>query len=361
MSASRRRQGDEARGMLLTDQDHVLQIVTVDPDGKPVSRDKLEVSLYKVEWKWWWDKSGDSLAQYASNSSNNRLLQGVVSTKDGAGQWKFQVKYPSWGRYLIRVVDPQSGHATGKVVFIDWPGWAGRAREEKGAGATRLNFTADKERYLVGEKAIIFLPAAPQGQALVSLENGSTVLRQMWVSTKEGENRFEIELSDKMTPNIYVHVTLLQPHSGKKSDTPIRLYGVIPILVDNPKTKLEPQIKTADQLKPLEEFKVSVKEKDGRPMTYTLAVVDEGLLGITRYSAPNLRKQFYNREALGILTWDLFDDVAEAYGAELSRLLALGGDEEGEANGKEKKPRRFPPVVLFDGTILSGRGQNRGT
>ena len=62
--------GDEARGMLLTDQDHVLQIVTVDPDGQPVSRDKLEVSLYKVEWKWWWDKSGDSLAQYVSNSSH---------------------------------------------------------------------------------------------------------------------------------------------------------------------------------------------------------------------------------------------------------------------------------------------------
>ncbi|MCX6554513.1 MAG: MG2 domain-containing protein [Candidatus Aminicenantes bacterium] len=349
--------GDEARNMLLTDQDHVLQIVTVDPDGKPVSRSKLEVSLYKVEWKWWWDKSGDSLAQYASNSSHNRILQGTVSTKDGSGQWKFQVKYPAWGRYLVRVVDPQSGHASGKIVFIDWPGWAGRAREESGAGATRLNFSADKERYQVGEKAVIFLPASPQGQALVSLENGSTVLRQMWVGTKEGENRFEIELSEKMTPNIYVHVSLLQPHSGKKSDTPIRLYGVIPILVDNPATRLEPQLKVAAELKPQEEFKVSVKEKDGRPMTYTLAVVDEGLLGLTRYSAPDLRQRFYNREALGILTWDLFDDVAEAYGAELSRLLALGGDEEGEANGKEKKPRRFPPVVMFAGPFSLERGK----
>ncbi|HSQ34858.1 MAG TPA: MG2 domain-containing protein, partial [Candidatus Binatia bacterium] len=349
--------GDEARDMLLTDQDHLLQIATVDPDGKPVSRLKLEVSLYKIEWKWWWDKSGDSLAQYASNTSHNRLMQGVVSTKDGLGQWKFQVKYPSWGRYLIRVVDPQSGHATGKVVFIDWPGWAGRAREDKGAGATRLNFSADKERYQVGEKATIFLPAAPQGQALVSLENGSSVLKQMWVSTKEGENRFEIELNEKMTPNIYVHVSLRQPHSGKKSDTPIRLYGIIPIMVDNPKTQLEPLLKTAEQLKPLQEFKVTVREKAGRPMTYTLAVVDEGLLGLTRYAAPNLRRQFYNREALGVLSWDLFDDVAEAYGAELSRLLALGGDEEGMAGDKEKKPRRFPPVVLFQGPFALEKGK----
>jgi uncharacterized protein YfaS (alpha-2-macroglobulin family) len=341
--------GDEARGMLLTDQDHVVQIVTVDPDGRPVSRDKLECSLYKVEWKWWWDKSGDSLAQFVTGTSHTPLAKGVVATKDGVGQWTFQVKYPQWGRFLVRVVDPASGHAAGRTVYIDWPGWAGRSREEQGSGATRLNFSADKERYRVGEKATIFLPDAPQGRALVSLENHSSILKQMWVSTQAGENRFTIDLDESMSPNIYVHVTLLQPHSGKKSDTPIRLYGVIPVLVEDPGTRLEPQLKVADELKPLQEFGVTVQERSGRPMTYTLAVVDEGLLGLTRYSAPDLRKRFYNREALGVLTWDLFDDVAEAYGAELSRLLALGGGEEGQAAGAEKKPRRFPPVVIFAG------------
>ncbi|MBN2346868.1 MAG: hypothetical protein JXO51_10815, partial [Candidatus Aminicenantes bacterium] len=349
--------GDEARGMLLTDRDHVLQIVTVDPQGKPVSRDKLECSLYKVEWKWWWDKSGDSLAQFISGSSHTPLLKGQASTRDGAGQWKFQIKYPQWGRYLVRVVDPQGGHAAGKTIYIDWPGWAGRAREEKGSGATRLNFSADKPRYQVGEKAVIFLPDAPQGRALVSLETHSRILKQMWVGTQAGENRFEIDLDESMSPNIYVHVTLLQPHSGKKSDTPIRLYGVIPVMVENPKTRLEPLVKTAAELKPMEGFRVEVGEKSGRAMTYTLAVVDEGLLGLTRYSAPDLRRRFYSREALGVRTWDLFDEVAEAYGADLSRLLALGGDEEGEAAGAEKKPRRFPPVVLFAGPFSLEAGK----
>jgi hypothetical protein len=349
--------GDEARGMLLTDQDHLLQVITVDADGRPVSRSKLEVSLYKVEWKWWWDKSGDSLAQYVANTSHVPVLKGEVATREGAGQWKFRVNYPQWGRYLVRVVDPQSGHAAGQAIYIDWPGWAGRAREEKGSGATRLNFSADKERYLVGEKATLFLPDAPQGRALVSLENNSRILKQMWVGTQAGENRFTIDLDAGMSPNIYVHVTLLQPHSGKKSDTPIRLYGVIPVMVDDPRTRLEPQVKVAEELKPLEEFKVTVAEKAGRAMTYTLAVVDEGLLGLTRYAAPDLRKRFYNREALGVLTWDLFDDVAEAYGADLSRLLALGGDQEGAGTGAEKKQRRFPPVVLFAGPFALDAGK----
>jgi uncharacterized protein YfaS (alpha-2-macroglobulin family) len=349
--------GDTARGMLLTDMDHTVDIVTLDATGRPVPRTKLKVSLYKLGWKWWWDKSGESLAQYVSSKQTMPLLSGEVSTPGGAGKWTFQIKYPDWGRYLIRVEGPEGGHAAGRIVFIDWPGWAGRSSEEAGAGATRLNFTSDKTLYQVGEKAVIFLPEAVQGRALVSVENGSSVLQKMWVSTQKGENRFEIPLTAEMAPNVYVHVTLLQPHSGKVSDTPIRLYGIIPVMVEDPATRLEPAVIVADEVKPNEKFRVQVREKNRRPMTYTLAVVDEGLLGLTRHSAPDLRKDFYSREALGVITWDLFDQVVEAYSAELNRILALGGGEGGEDKDKARKPRRFPPVVMFEGPFELKAGE----
>jgi uncharacterized protein YfaS (alpha-2-macroglobulin family) len=349
--------GDAARGMLLTDMDHTLDIVTLDPSGHPVPRAKLKVSLYKLGWKWWWDKSGESLAQYVSSKQTTPLLSGEVSTPGGAGKWTFQIKYPDWGRYLIRVEDSEGGHAAGRIVFIDWPGWAGRSSEEAGAGATRLNFTSDKPLYQVGEKAVIFLPEAVQGRALVSVENGSSVLEKMWVSTQKGENRFEIPLTAEMAPNVYIHVTLLQPHTGKVSDTPIRLYGIIPVMVENPATRLEPALIMANELKPKEKFTVQVRERNRRPMTYTLAVVDEGLLGLTRYSAPDLRKDFYSREALGVTTWDLFDQVVEAYSAELNRILALGGDEGAAGKDQARKPRRFPPVVMFEGPFELKAGE----
>ncbi|MEN6561342.1 MAG: MG2 domain-containing protein [Acidobacteriota bacterium] len=341
--------GDQARGMLLTDKDQVVSIATVDTAGRPVSRDKILVSLYKLDWRWWWDRSGESLAQYVSSVQTRPLLKGEVATRDGAGQWTFQIRYPDWGRYLVRAEDPVSGHAAGQIVYIDWPGWAGRSREEGGAGATALSFTADKPSYKVGEKAVIYLPEAVQGRALVSIENGTSVLDKFWVPTVKGENRFEVPLTAAMTPNVYVHVTLIQPHRDKIADTPIRLYGVIPILVEDPATRLEPVIRAADEIRPREKFRVEVRETAGRPMSYTLAVVDEGLLGLTRFATPDLRQGFYAREALGVTTWDLFDIVAEAYGAEMARILALGGDQGGESKDKAKQPRRFPPVVLFEG------------
>jgi uncharacterized protein YfaS (alpha-2-macroglobulin family) len=342
-------QGDRDRGLLVTDKDHQVDIVTVDPSGRPVSRDKVVVSLYQIEWRWWWERSGESLAQYVSNVQTRPIAESTVSTRDGAGRWTFKIRYPGWGRFLVRAEDPVSGHATGQIVYVDWPGWAGRAREEGGPGATALSLTADKPSYRVGEKAVIFLPEAVQGRALVSIESGTSVLDMMWVPTVKGENRFEIPLTAAMTPNVYVHVTLLQPHRDKTSDTPIRLYGVIPLLVEDPATKLEPALKVAEEIRPREKFKVEVRESGGRPMSYTLAVVDEGLLGLTRFATPDLRKGFYSREALGVRTWDLFDLVAEAYGAEMARILAIGGDESADSKDKAKQPRRFPPVVLFEG------------
>ena len=79
--------GDVARDMLLTDKKHVVELATLDAAGKPVSVDKLQVTLYKIEWKWWWDQNGDSLAQYAQSESQSVIQQETIATKDGKGQW----------------------------------------------------------------------------------------------------------------------------------------------------------------------------------------------------------------------------------------------------------------------------------
>ena len=152
-----------------------------------------------------------------------------------------------------------------------------------------------------------------------------------------------------MTPNVYVSVTLIQPHEGKDNDRPIRLYGIIPLRVQDPATVLAPRVKAPDEWKPESTVSVEVSEANGRPMTYTLAIVDEGLLGLTGYKTPDLHDQFYKKEALGVSTWDLFDYVAGAYGGELERLLALGGDDSAASGENKEAKKRFPPVVRFVG------------
>ena len=58
-------------------------------------------------------------------------------------------------------------------------------------------------------------------------------------------------------------------------------------------------------------------------MTYTLAVVDEGLLGLTRFTAPNPWNEFYKKEASRLESWDIFRYVMSAYGGKLETLVTI--------------------------------------
>ncbi|MCK6616708.1 MAG: MG2 domain-containing protein [Cyclobacteriaceae bacterium] len=353
--------GDKARGMLLTDTTHRVDVVTVDADGNPVSREKVEVTLYKLTWSWWWDNT-EASAVYRTFSQAQELSSSIIQTRNGKGEWKFKVKYPDWGRYLVRAYDHESGHSTAKVVYIDWPGWAGRARGGTDA-ATMLSFSSDKPGYAIGEKASIVIPGSAPGRALVSIENGSRVIESYWVETKQGDTPFSFTVTRDMTPNVFVHVTLVQPHNQTVNDLPIRLYGVIPVSVEDPQTHLEPVIEMPDVLEPGQEVVIRVSEKSKRKMTYTLAMVDEGLLDLTRFKTPDPWKRFYAREALGVKTWDLYDQVIGSFGGKIERLLAIGGDTELMAKEDDAKTNRFKAVVKFFGpfTLSGGRNEHRFT
>ncbi|MCX7031504.1 MAG: MG2 domain-containing protein [Spirochaetes bacterium] len=346
--------GDELRGMLLTDQDHAVRIALVDPKGNLVRSGQVQAEIYKIDWRWWWEKGDEDLAEFASSRSTKALKSDKVNVVNGEAVWSFRIKYPDWGRYLVRVRDLTGGHATGKVVYIDWPGWAGRSGESK-IGATMLTLSADRPRYAPGDVAAVTFPSNAKGRALVTLEQKGRVLQSTWVQPADGTTRWQFTVTPDMAPNVYVHVTFLQPHLQTANDLPIRLYGVVPVFVEDPSTHLAPAIESADTFRPGEKVTVAVKEAKGREMTYTLALVDEGLLRLTAYQAPDPWNTFYRREASQLSGWDLYDFVAGAFAGKLESLLAVGGGDELTAAG-ERKANRFPPVVRFVGPVNLAKG-----
>ena len=339
--------GDPARGMLLTDTTHTARLALLDNEGNPIPSGQADVALYKVDWRWWWDQG----ANYVESLSHEPISKGVVDIKDGYGEWPFEVKYPAWGRYFVRACDTEGNHCTGKVVYIDWPGWAGRAqRDTPGGGANVLTFSADKTEYNVGEKVVLTIPTGKEGRGLVSIESGSKVLQATWIEGGGEATHYEFFATSDMTPNVYAHVTFLQPHLQAANDLPIRMYGIVPIKVKDPTTQLQPQITAPDVFAPEEIEQISISEAQGKAMTYTVAVVDEGLLGLTRFQTPDPWNHFYQRVALGVKTWDLFDIVAGAYSGVLEKLLAIGGGDDGGDKGR-KKADRFPADGKISRTI----------
>lgn len=342
---------------LETDKPLVFNVAAVNAYGKPVSG-FVKYKIYKIAWSWWWNRNKEDLRSYVQSTSANIVGDGTADLAGGKGTITFQVNYPDWGRYLLLAEDMNSGHIAGTVFYVDWPSWRGRSAKSDPDGLTMLSFSTDKSSYEAGEEATVIIPKSSAGRVLISIENGSGILHREWVTTSEDKDtQYRLKITEEMAPNFYVFATLLQPHAQTANDLPVRMYGVVNVSVTNKNSILTPVIRMPDLLRPEKEFTVSVSEKSKKAMTYTIAVVDEGLLDLTSFRTPNAWSEFYTRERLGVRTWDLFDRVIGAHTGLMGPLLAIGGDEELKATSE--KVNRFKPVVKFIGPFSLTRGETK--
>lgn len=346
-------------GFLETDKVNKFEVVTLSENGKPKAVKDLEVRVYKVDWRWWWNSSGNDLSKYNSDNVTTAYKNFTISTNSsGKASFQFSVPEGDWGRYLVRVVDPNDGHATSTTEIIDWPYWSGKTKNGDASAANMLVFTSDKEKYAVGEKAIVSFPSSLGNRALLSLENGTKVVKTLWADTQKGETKVEIPVTADMAPNVYINITLLKPHASTVNDSPIRMYGILPIEVVDKNTILEPVLIMPEVLRPEKKASLKVSEKNGKAMSYTIAIVDEGLLDLTRFKTPNAWDKFYSKQALGVKTWDIYDDVIGAYGGKINQIFSVGGDED-LGGGSNKKANRFKPVVIYLGPFKLEKGQTK--
>ncbi len=334
---------------------HQVQVVAVDMHGEPVEIEGLRVEVYNISWRWWWDRGRDYLAKYISSSSNHRIAAFDIEKFKGKSSFTLEVPEHEWSRYLVRVVDTKGGHSTGTRFYGYVPYRPGGKMTSPPGGATMLTFETDKEKYRVGENALVRFPTAGVGRALVTVEDGTHIISKEWVDVLSDVVEYNFKITPEMAPNAYVNVTLLQPHD-RKNDLPLRMYGVTPILVDNPKTILHPTIEMPDKIRPETTVDIKVSEKDRRAMTYTLAVVDEGLLDLTGFKTPAPHSTFYAREGLGVKSWDKYDDVIGAFGGIIEKLLSVGGDEDLDKKD-QSKVNRFKPMVRFIGPFKYSPGK----
>lgn len=340
-----------------TDKSYEYQIATVDPEGNPSGGRNVDVEVYKVDWYWWWSSSRSDLANYISYRSIEPYKTVSLRT-DATGKTKFDMKVGKyeWGTYYISATDTESKHQAGTAVYIDWPYYYGRRGDQESGAAMRLNVSLDKEEYHPGQKATVTFPAMKGSRALISIENGSQVLKVIPVDCKEGNSSHKIDITPDMRPNVYVNVTLLQPFGSVENDLPVRLYGIVPLKVTSAESKLEPVIEAPDEVLPETEVTITVKEKKGREMAYSLVMVDEGLLDLTRFKTPDPWGNFNAKIAHGISTWDIYNYVLGAYGGKIEQMFAIGGDDELDDSGRPNA-NRFPPVVKYLGTFELAKGK----
>ncbi|MDR1868323.1 MAG: alpha-2-macroglobulin [Treponema sp.] len=341
-------------GQLDINSEHTVDIVVVNPDGKAVPTDvALTCTVYKLDWRWWWEMDSQEAADFVSQENRMPAVEGTTIARNGKAAYSFRIDSQAWGPYLVIVQDVAGGHSVAQNVYI---GWGDRPQGQ--TGETVLNLGTEKPLYAVGETVAVTFPSNAQARALITVEKGGSIIRREWIQCSDTSSRYTFVSDESMVPNVYVHVSLIQPHLQTKNDLPIRLYGIIPITIENEATRIQPHIDTAPQWQSESKASFTVYEANAKPMTYTVAVVDEGLLGLTRYTVPDPHSTFYAKEASFIKSFDLYAHVIGAYTGKLESLLAIGGSED-SAVDTSIATQRWKPIVRFFGPFKLEAGEKR--
>lgn len=336
------------------DQDIEFSVASVDSKGQAVGNRDLKVEFVRVDWQWWWDSYENYYSNYEQSDFKNLVKTSTVKT-DRNGKAIVHFTANNWGRYYVKVCDTRSNHCAGDYFYCGYPETDDAFLSRRAASI--IPVSSDKEKYTIGEKIKLKLNCPEKGKVLISLENGSKVVKTIWENAKKGENVFEFVANADLAPNVYANVSVIQPHSQSANDLPVRMYGIIPLMVEDKSTRLLPVIKMAAELKPETNAFIEVSETNKRPMSYTIDIVDEGLLDITRFKTPDPWNYFNAREALGVKTWDLFDKLIGSFASEGSRIISIGGDGAKANQDEKKKALRFKPMVVHLGPYYLQPGQ----
>ena len=350
-------QSDWGEEYLDSKRDHALRLVLLDARGRPATgTEEATVTVYRMSSYWWWDaSSAASQARYAKSALNAQYKTLRTTLSNGRGQVTMRWSAGDYGYYLVRVTGARQAHSATCVVCVSSSDYRGDVSSVTDA-ATRLAIARDKDKYVPGDRAKITIPSSPGARALVSVESGSFVRESRWIECTDRQTSFEIPVREGMAPNVYVSVTLVQPHGNTLNDAPMRLFGVLRLPIEDVGIRLAPVVEMPESVKPESEITIRVRERNGKRMSYVLALVDEGLLGLTRFKTPDPYLYFNATEALGVRTWDLFDYVIGAYGGRIEQLFAIGGDAE-QPNTGALRAQRFKPVVRFLGAERLAAGK----
>lgn len=342
---------DKTSKKLSIGKNHIIKVASVDENGRPVSLNGVKVKLFALEYDWWYSTNNENLASYAGSSYYTPARSYTVNTVGGKGEFSLNPDDDMWGRYLLLITSP-TGHTSGQLVYFGWD-WG----YEKNTGSSQvLTLAADKENYTTGETVKIGFAADKGAKALVTIENGNGILASEWIKDLSGFSEYKFKATKEMAPNVYVSISMIQPHGQTVNDLPIRLYGVVPVGIEDKGTKLEPEINMPSEVRPLKEFTVKVSEKNNKPMDYTVAIVDEGLLDLTNFKTPDPWESFFAREALGVKTYDMYNYVMGSFGSKLESMFAVGGSDN-TFDLSKKKADRFKPVVKVLGPFHLDNGR----
>lgn len=216
-----------------------------------------------------------------------------------------------------------------------------------------LQLALSKADYTPGEEIEVQIKAPYAGAGLITIER-ERVFAHKWFKSDTTSTVQKIVLPKTFEGNGYVSVSYIRDLNSDEIFMSPLSYGVAPFSVSRDRRTAKITLRSPELAKPSEGYHIHYKSD--RPTRIVIFAVDEGILQVARYSAPNPLGYFFQKRALEVTTSQILDLILP----EFKRLMAAAapGGDAGSALGKNLNPfkrKREKPVAFWSGIVDAGR------
>lgn len=335
--------------------------IVVDWNGQIVAEDgEVDVELVSLNNEWNYGFGAHDGHGQMQRHLRHQIEERVkIAVKDGRFSGEFKLKLDA-AHYLVRA---ERGLARTELVLqgseddFFWWSYGENTVEQtpKPLKPEWLDLSELATPLKRGDELRVSFTAPYSGKVLLSVETDKLKTSE-WREVKAGKVDFSYKLSE-FFPNVYVSALLLKdPHlESKDAFLPDRAFGAKSYSMEPEDFRQTLQISVPGEVKPQTTLKVglSVGPKAEGQARALVAVVDEGILSLTRFQSPDPLRRLFEARALGIETY-------ETIGWNLS--LPKGspqGHTGGDGGGGRPSQPVIKPVALWSGIVplTDGKGE----
>ncbi len=355
--------------VLETGRELPIEIVAVGANQKPwLETVPARLTLRRVDWQTVRVQGAGRTPRYRSEAVLTNLLEKEVAVsapvkrRDGEEGWNGScvegIRVPEAGEYLVevRARDAQGRDVVSSIKFTV-------TENEQPLAWNYLNevqvqLLPDRPRYQPGETALILVKTPISGAAWVTVER-DRVLRS-FVTQLEGNApavRVPIEATD--VPNVFLSVSVVRgarssPHKAREPEYRV---GYCQINVEDPDTRLRVEVTphpTPYRPGDVVTAEARIANAAGQPVSeaeVTFYAVDEGILSLTGYAAPDLHAVMFAPHKLAVRSAIslpfLLSENPEQLTFQNKGYLGGGG-------GNEKLRKHFLACAFWNASARSG-------
>lgn len=327
-----------------------LEFLAVDNNLQPLELSDLTLQILQKKYVSALVEQKNGTYQYQNVAKEEILTE--TPWKISASGEKYDIPTDKAGNFVLRLSD-KSSRVLAQIEY----NIAGETNLTQALDKdANLGLKLNKSEYKNGEEIEMQISAPYLGYGLITIERDN-VYAYKWFKVNATSLTENITLPQNIEGNAYINVAVFRSLQSAEIYVPAISYATVPFNINKENRTLNINLDVPQKVKSGEDL--IIKYQTSEPAQLVIYGVNEGILQVADYQAPNLLDVFMGKRALRVVTSQIMDLIMPDIRF-LRTLSSSGGDGGDEAENLDRNLNPFArktdkPVAFWSGILDSSQ------